>query len=93
MLRPDNGALHKARALRLPLNLGLQFFPPYSLALNPIERLWRGLKDGLACYQSTSLEELSELLCVRLNAYSAVALRSLTGFRYLLTAAQTVTVL
>ena len=44
----DNGAFHKARALRLPPNVGLLFLPPYAPELNPIERLWRDLKGWLA---------------------------------------------
>jgi transposase len=92
LLLLDNGAFHKARALRLPPNLGLLVFPPYTPELNPIERLWRDLKDWLAQYQPTSLDELSDLLCSRLNDYSAAMLRSLTGFRYLLSATQAVIV-
>ena len=45
LLLLDKGAFHKARSLRLPHNVGLLFFPPYALELNPIERLWRDLKD------------------------------------------------
>ena len=93
LLLLDNGAFHKARALRLPPNLGLLFLPPYTPELTPIERLWRDLKDWLAQYQPTSLDALSELLCVRLKQYSTVTLRSLTGFSYLLLAAQAVRVL
>jgi len=93
LLLLDNGAFHKARALRLPPNIGLLFLPPYTPELNPIERLWRDLKDWLAQYQPTSLEDLSELLCVRLKQYSTMTLRSLTGFSYLLLAAQAVSVL
>ena len=92
LLLLDNGAFHKAQALRLPANIGLLFFPPYSPELNPIERLWRDLKDWLAQYQPTSLEELSDLLCTRLRDYSAPRLRSLTGFRYLVSAAHEVRV-
>ncbi len=93
LLLLDNGAFHKARALRLPPNLGLLFLPPSTPELTPIERLWRDLKDWLAQYQPTSLDALSELLCVRLKQSSTVTLRSLTGFSYLLLAAQAVSVL
>lgn len=88
----DNGAFHKARTLRLPPNVGLVFFPPYAPELNPIERLWRDLKDWLASYQPHSLTTLSRLLGTRLQYYTPSALRSLTGFRYLVTAAQQVIV-
>lgn len=84
----DNGAFHKARSLRLPDNLGLLFLPPYSPELNPIERLWRDLKDWLAPHQPTTLDELSGLLTTRLQQYTPAALQSLTGFPYLLTALQ-----
>jgi transposase len=93
LLLLDNGAFPKARVLQLPPNLGMVFFPPYSPELNPIERLWRDLKDWLAHYQPASLKHLSQLLSTRLKHYSAATLRSLTGFPYLLKTAQTVIVL
>jgi transposase len=77
LLLLDNGAFHKAQALRLPRNVGLLFFPPYAPELNPIERLWRDLKDWLSQFQPTTLENLSTLLCTRLNQYSPASLRSL----------------
>ena len=58
----DNGAFHKAHALRLPPNVGLLFLPPYAPELNPIERPWRDLKDWLAPRQPPTLDELSTLL-------------------------------
>ena len=90
LLLLDNGAFHKARHLHLPANVGLLFFPPYAPELNPIERLWRDLKEGLANSPPTTLDELSTLLMTRLTHYTTAAVRSLTGFPYLLAAAQTV---
>ena len=90
LLLLDNGAFHKAQALRLPANVALLFFPPYAPELNPIERLWRDLKDWLAPVQPQTLDDLSTLLMTRLRHYSPVVVRSVTGFSYLLTAAQTV---
>jgi hypothetical protein len=90
LLLLDNGAFHKARHLRLPANVGVLFFPPSSPELNPIERLWRDLKDWLAHSPPTTLDDLSTLLMTRLTHYSAAMVRSLTGFPYLLAAAQAV---
>jgi hypothetical protein len=90
LLLLDNGAFHKARHLHLPANVGLLFFPPYAPELNPIERLWRDLKDWLATSPPTTLDALSTLLMTRLNHYSAAVVHSLTGFAYLLAATQTV---
>lgn len=86
LLLLDNGAFHKARSLRLPPNVALLFSPPYAPELNPIERLWRDLKDWLSLSHPTTLDTLSDLLGTRLKHYTAAALRSLTGFSYLLTA-------
>jgi DDE superfamily endonuclease len=90
LLLLDNGAFHKAKALRFPTNVGLLFFPPYAPELNPIERLWRDLKDWLAQSQPTTLDALSTLLMTRLTHYTPTVVRSLTGFAYLLAAAQPV---
>ena len=76
--------------MRLPPNVGLLFFPPYAPELNPIARLWRDLKDWLANSPPTTLDDLSTLLMTRLTHYTTAAVRSLTGFPYLLAAAQTV---
>jgi hypothetical protein len=89
LLLLDNGAFHKAKALRFPTNVGVLFFPPYAPELNPIERLWRDLKDWLAQSPPTTLDALSTLLMTRLTHYTTQAVRSLTGFAYLLAAAQT----
>jgi hypothetical protein len=90
LLLLDNGAFHKAQSLRLPPNVALVFFPPYSPELNPIERLWRDLKDWLAFSSPPTLDVLSDLLSTRLGHYSSATLRSLTGFSYLLTAIEQV---
>ena len=86
LLLLDNGAFHKAHSLRLPPNIGLLFLPPYAPELNPIERLWRDLKDWLSLSPPAMLDALSALLGTRLQHYTTGALRSLTGFSYLLTA-------
>ena len=90
LLLLDKGAFHKAQSLRLPPNVGLVFLPPYAPELNPIERLWRDLKDWLATSTPTTLGELSTLLCTRLPQYSPTSWRSLTGFPYLLAATHSV---
>jgi hypothetical protein len=92
LLLLDNGAFHKAQRLQLPPNVDLLFFPPYAPELNPIERLWRDLKDWLAHFPPTSRTMLSKLIDQRLRQYSPATLRSLTGFPYLLSAAQSVSV-
>ena len=43
----DNGRFHKAKKLSIPKNVELEFLPPYSSELNPVERFWQDLKDAL----------------------------------------------
>lgn len=78
----DNGAFHKAQTLHWPPNVAPVFLPPYSPELNPIERVWRDLKDRLADITATTLEELSQAICRLIQAYSQTTLHSLTGYAY-----------
>jgi DDE superfamily endonuclease len=85
----DNGALHTAKALRWPPNVATVPLPPYSPALNPMERLWRDLKDQLADSVAKTLDALSDTVCRLIQNYSQAALQSLTGFAYFVQAVQT----
>ena len=85
----DNGAFHTAKTLRWPPNVATVPFPPYSPELNPIERLWRDLKDQLAHSVAKHLNELSDTVCHLIQNYSQVALKSLTGFAYFVQVVQT----
>ena len=85
----DNGAGHKAKALRWPSNVVPVFLPPYSPELNPIERLWRDLKDQLAAISPKTLAELSDAVCSIIQHYANTTLQSLTGFTYFIQAVET----
>ena len=78
----DNGASHKAKAVRWPSNVMPVFLPPYSPELNPMERLWRDLKDKLADVTVKTIEELSDALCAVIQNSSQATLQSLTSFPY-----------
>jgi len=78
----DNGAGHQAKAVHWPSNVLPVFLPPYSPELNPIERLWRDLKDKLADVPVHTLEELSEAMGAIIQNYSQATLQSLTSFPY-----------
>jgi transposase len=56
LLLLDNSGIHRAQRLMLPSHVRLVFLPPYCPELNPIERLWRNLKDDLAWQQFMSVE-------------------------------------
>ncbi len=52
----DNSGAHTAQRLTLPANVHLVCWPPYCPELNPVERVWRDLKDALAWRQFPTLE-------------------------------------
>jgi transposase len=85
----DNGAGHKAKAIRWPSNVVPVFLPPYSPELNPIERLWRDLKDKLADVMAKTIAELSDAVCSIIQTYANATLQSLTGFAYFVQAVET----
>jgi transposase len=86
LLLLDNSGIHKARRLMIPANVRLVFLPPYCPELNPIERLWRDLKDELAWQQFISVEAQQDHVSQLLQAYDAPTLQALTGYAYLVEA-------
>jgi transposase len=86
----DNGAGHKAKAVRGPSNVVPVFLPPYSPELNPIERLWRDLKDKLADVPTQTITALSDAMWAIIRSDSPAILPSLTSFPYFVQAVETV---
>jgi transposase len=86
LLLLDNSGAHTAERLILPANVRLVFLPPYCPALNPIERVWRDLKDALAWLHFTHLEGQQEYVAELLRTYEKATLQALTGYPYLVEA-------
>ena len=86
LLLLDNSGAHTAQWLTLPENVRLVFLPPYCPELNPIERVWRDLKDDVAWQQFPTLEAQQDAVADLLQAYEALTLQSLTGYAYLVDA-------
>jgi transposase len=82
----DNGQFHKAKKLSIPKNVELEFLPPYSPELNPVERLWQDLKDALGFDFYKCLADLRQETRIALSRYTDDAIASLTGYDYLLEA-------
>ena len=62
------------------------WLPPYCPELNPIERVWRDVKDDLAWQQGVDLAAQQSYVSDLLQAYNASTLQALTGYAYLLDA-------
>src|SRR5688500_2855350 len=86
LLLLDNSGAHTTQRLNLPENVRLVFLPPYCPELNPIERVWRDLKDALAWLQFPTLDAPQDDLASHLRAYEAATLHTLTSYTYLLEA-------
>jgi hypothetical protein len=86
LLLLDNSGAHTAQRLIIPANVRLVFLPPYCPELNPIERVWRDLKDALAWRQFPTLDAQQDYVATLLRAYKATTLQTLTGYTYLVEA-------
>jgi hypothetical protein len=85
----DNGAGHKAKAVRWPAHVVPGLLPPSSPELHPRERLWRDRKDQLADNPVKTITELSDAMGAIIPHYAHATLRSLTGFAYCVHAVET----
>jgi transposase len=82
----DNSGAHTAQRLRWPENVRCVWLPPYCPELNPIERLWRDVKDDLGWQSFIDLDTQQDHVSQMLQAYEACTLRSLTSYSYLVEA-------
>jgi putative transposase len=78
----DNGSCHTAKSLMIPDHVVCLFLPPYSPEFNPIERLWREVKESLAWLVAAALEELEHRVAMIITRYSRATIRSLTLYPY-----------
>lgn len=86
----DGAPAHVAKRVKVPENVLLVRFPPYSPALNPVERLWQDLKGHVDLYDAqvrSSLLALRDHVAQLVCSYTEARLASLTGYAYLIEAA------
>jgi transposase len=82
----DHSGAHTAQRLRWPAHVRPLWLPPYGPELNPIERVWRDLKDDLAWLQFPDLDVQQVYVGDLLQTYEAPALQALTSDAYLVEA-------
>ena len=87
----DNSGAHTAHQLHWPANVHAVWLPPSGPELNPIERVWRDLKDVLAWLPFPTLDAPQEYVGQVLQAYEASTLPSRTGYTYLVEAINALT--
>ena len=64
----DGAAWHKANSLCVPDNIELFFIPPYTPEMNPIEQIWKelrqmGFRNELFATLSKVVDRLCEVIC------------------------------
>jgi transposase len=82
LLLVEHRGAHTAPRLRWPANVRPVWLPPYGPELNPIERVWRDVKDTLAWRQCVDLEAPPLYVGDLWQAYQASTLQALTGEAY-----------
>lgn len=85
MLIMDQAGWHKSKDLKIPDNILIEFLPPYSPELNPVEKLWQWLRRQ-ACRNRLfdSVEDLSCILTNTLKQLSNSKLKNLCKCNYML---------
>ncbi|MBD1905702.1 transposase, partial [Funiculus sociatus GB2-A5] len=86
IIQLDNGGFHSSLNLNIPENVILLFQPAYSPEVNPIERLWKYIKEQLKWQTFDNLEELREAVEKSLGKLSKEIVASLTGWKFILDA-------
>lgn len=79
----DNGAFHKAKALKIPGNIALIFLPPYSPELNPAEKMWQIIKGNFTGKLFANLDDLSYFIKEQVNDLTKNIVISVCSYSYI----------
>lgn len=81
----DGATAHRANSLRVPAGITLVQLPPYTPELNPTERLWTIVREGVANRDFSTLDELEQSICTRCQKISAAPAQvtALTNYHWL----------
>ncbi|XHX78387.1 MAG: transposase [Stenomitos frigidus ULC029] len=86
IMQVDQAGAHKAKRLKLPVNIILLFQPSHAPETNPIERVWKPFKLGLRWQLPKHLDEWRLLIRSRLEAMTQAVMASLVGWHSILEA-------
>lgn len=85
----DSASWHRANDLKIPSNIDLLFLPPYSPELNPIENLWKEVRQKWFDNKVfKSLSAVEDLLVKALNTLESdrKTVASVTGYKWIIDA-------
>jgi transposase len=78
----DGAPAHRATSLQVPARISLVSLPAYTPELNPSERVWPLVKEGVANRAHESLDELEQKVCSRCQKISAKDVSALTNYHW-----------
>jgi transposase len=78
----DGAPAHRATALQVPERISLLSLPAYTPELNPGERVWPLVKEGVANQAHDTLDELEQKVCSRCQKISAEEVSALTSYHW-----------
>jgi transposase len=80
----DGAGWHKSKDLKVPKNIVIFYFPPYSPELNPVERLWFYIKSNILSNRIyEKLEDLEMKLCEFMNQLEDEAVKNICTLEYI----------
>jgi transposase len=81
----DGATAHRATSLTVPERITLVRLPPYTPELNPTERLWTMVREGIANQDFSTLDGLEQSVCTRCQRISAAPeqVTALTNYHWL----------
>ena len=80
MLCCDGAAWHKSAGLELPENIVLFHIPPYTPEMNPIEQIWKEIRNEIFA----TLEKVVDRLCDTICKLSNQVISSITGRQWII---------
>jgi transposase len=78
----DGAPAHRATTLQVPENISLINVPAYTPELNPSERVWPLVKEGVANQSHSSLDELEQKVCSRCQKIKAEDVSARTKYHW-----------
>ncbi|WP_338151959.1 IS630 family transposase [Enterococcus cecorum] len=81
----DNAVWHKSKTLNIPENIELMFIPPYIPELNPIEQIWKEIREKVFANEVfPTLEHVIDRLCETINNLTNEVVKSICKREWLI---------
>ena len=75
----DGASWHKSKGLKIPQNIVISNIPPYTPEMNPIEQIWKQLRQmGFKNEIFKTLQDVMDRLCDTINDLTKKMVKSIT---------------